>query len=186
LAPPHVAAPIPGIVSRRRTMADTQSIILAILREHVPEIGKWLSKKPIRKAANAAMDLEFWPDGMLEELTFLAKGEGTKASFKKLEKKLKTTAGEVEEIIEGLKRSRSQISKLKDGEIVVTQINQIVFNQEVGKSAIRRDIESLVRTHKSTQAVNNDYVRSQSLLICNAMDAFNAGLHRLKRLVYDL
>jgi hypothetical protein len=166
-------------------MADTQSTILAILREHVPEIGKWLSKKPMRKAANRAMDLEFWPDGMLEELTLLAKGEGTKASFKKLEKKLKSSAEEVEEIIEGLKRSRSHISKLKDGEIVVTQINQIVFNQEVGKSAIRRDIESLIRSHKPTQA-NNDYVRNQSLVICNAIDAFNAGLHRLKRLVYDL
>ena len=83
-------------------MADIQSIILAIFQEHVPEIGKWLSKRPMRKAANTAMDLEFWPDGMLEELTVLGKGEGTKASFKKLEKKLKSTAKEVEEIIEGL------------------------------------------------------------------------------------
>jgi hypothetical protein len=167
-------------------MADIQATILAIFQEHVPEIGKWLSKGPMRKAADAAIDLEFWPDGMLEELTILAKGEGTKASFKKLMKKLKSTAREVEEILEGLKRSRNHISKLKGGEIVVTQINQIVFNQETGKSAIRRDIESLIRTHKSTKAVNDHYVRNQSLIICNAIDAFNAGLHRLKRLVYEL
>ena len=165
---------------------DIQSTVLAIFQEHVPQIGKWLSKRPMRKAANTAMDLEFWPDGMLEELSLLAKGEGTEASFKKLEKKLKSTAVEVERIIEGLKRSRSSISKLTDGEIIVAQINQIVFSQTAGKSAIRRDIKSLISTHKHTKAANNHYVRTQSLTICNAIDVFNAGLRRLKRLVIEL
>jgi hypothetical protein len=59
-------------------MADIQATILAIFQEHVPEIGKWLSKRPIRKAANTAMDLEFWPDGMQEELTLIAKGREQK------------------------------------------------------------------------------------------------------------
>jgi hypothetical protein len=167
-------------------MTDLQSTILRIFQENVPEIGKWLSRRPMRKAANTAMDLEFWPDGMLEELTVVAKGEGTAASFRKLQKKLKSTAKKVEQIIEGLKRSRNEISRLKDGEIVVAQINQIVFNQDTGKLAIRRDIESLVRTHRSSEPVNNHYVRNQSLVICNAIDVFNAGLHRLKRLVHEL
>jgi hypothetical protein len=34
--------------------------------------------------------------------------------------------------------------------------------------------------------VNNDYVRNKSLIICNAIDVFNGGLHRLKRIVYEL
>jgi hypothetical protein len=167
-------------------MADITETILTIFLEYVPEIGTWLSKRPMRKAANTAMDLQFWPDGMLEELTLLAKGEGTKTSFDKLRKKLKSTANEVNEIIEGLNRSRGHISKLKGGEIVAEQINQIVFNQKVGKSAIRRDIESLIRSHKNTKAVNDHHVRNQALSICNAIDAFNASLHRLKRLVYGL
>jgi hypothetical protein len=65
-------------------MADITETILTIFLEYVPEIGTWLSKRPMIKAANTAMDLQFWPDGMLEELTLLAKGEGTKTSFDKL------------------------------------------------------------------------------------------------------
>jgi hypothetical protein len=132
------------------------------------------------------VDLEFWPDGMLEELTLVAKGQGTKASFKRLEKELESTTMEVEKIIQGLERSRRDISKLKDGEIVVKQVNHILFDEQVGKSTIRRHIKRLIGTHKRTKAVKNLYMRNESLSICNAIDAFNASLHRLKRIVYGL
>jgi hypothetical protein len=74
-----------------------------------------LRRFPTRvKRFSATSEQAFWVlHGMLGELTLLAKGEGTKASFKKLERKLQSTAKEVEEIIGGLKRSRAHISKLR-------------------------------------------------------------------------
>ena len=70
-------------------MSEIQSAILKIFVEHTPDIGKWLSKRPMKKAADAAIDLSFWPDGMLDQLTLLANGKATAAAFKKLEKNLK-------------------------------------------------------------------------------------------------
>jgi hypothetical protein len=167
-------------------MSEVQSAILKVFVDHAPDIGKWLSKRPMKKAADAAIDLSFWPDGMLDELTLLANGKATDASFKKLEKKLKSTAKDVADIVEGLKDSRSRIAKLNGGETVVAQINQIIFNEETGKLAIRRDIKILIDAYKRTKALDDYYVRNQALQICNAVDVFNAGLNRLKRLVRDL
>ena len=166
-------------------MPDTEAIWEVIAR-NVPDLIRWWSDWAKRKAAADAAGLMFWPDGVLQELKIIANGEASERDFRRLKKKFDDSQADVDRIIEGLKKSRRQIQKKRGGIAVVRQINEILFNDSMGKSNIRLEISDILRQRESYLKRNADLHQSigrRAQRLCNSIDAFNASVSRLHGLL---
>ena len=111
-------------------------------------------------------------------------GAATQSDFVKLGSHFRRSKGPVREIIEGLRDSRKEILKCRGGPRVVEVINEIIYG-DVGKSTIRKEITNILK--KNDRALTNDNeTAAEALMVCNQIEAFNASLNRLHRLVYGL
>jgi len=100
----------------------------------------------------------------------------------KLDSHFRQSKGPEREIIEGLRDSRKV--KCRGGPQVVEVINEIIYG-DVGKSTIRKEITNILKKNDRALANDNE-TAAEASMVCNQIEAFNASLNRLHRLVYGL
>jgi hypothetical protein len=168
-----------------------------VLKEAIPELTKWWSDRPKKRAARAAAELMFWPDGMLAELEKIADGSATNKDVKRLRQKLAESKGRVDKIIRDLDKSRGALLRCENGPVVVAQIIGLVRESRTsgrihGKRDLREAILALLAQYdralkankKSKRAVQPVNLAVEALTICNSIEAFNAAVQRLHRFVF--
>jgi hypothetical protein len=140
-----------------------------------PILQLWTSRDQ-RKAAREAGKLRFWKDGMLKELNEYAKGKATAESFRKLRAKLSSTDEEVTAALVVLKKIRNRLG----GGPVARAIDDVLNEESFGKGCIRRAIEIFVE-----EDMRKSERKDMATQICLQIEALNAALDRLHRLVYE-
>lgn len=152
----------------------------------IPELGKrldaliavWSTRNEV-KALRLAQSLGFWPDGMLEQLQLIAKGEGTPEIFANLERQFDETREPVERLIKEMGDIRGKIIGHKDSTIIINQINMIMYDRELGKNRVRERIEYIIKNQ------NSELIHQEALTTCNEIDGMNAAIRRLERIVHS-
>jgi hypothetical protein len=179
-------------------MSDVQPPVWGMLQKLVPELAKWWSDRPKRRAATAAAELMFWPDGMLEELEKIAEGTATKKDVERLREKLLGSKDRVDKIIRDLVNSRAELLKCENGIAVVAQINGLTYESRIsgrihGKRNLREAILALLTKYDAASKPKMESKRTakivslatEALIICNGIEAFNAAVRRLHRFVFS-
>lgn len=138
-------------------------------------MGLWTGRRQ-RKAAEEAGKIRFWEDGMLEHLRLIAEGKEKKNTFRELNAKLNESEDDVFAALHMMKKIRNKLG----GGSVARAIDNVLNNRAYGKRTIRENIrclldEELTKAEKKFRAGE----------ICNQIEALNAGLDRLQRLVDD-
>jgi hypothetical protein len=135
----------------------------------------WASRTE-RKAAQQAGKLRFWKDGMLKELKGVADGKATAKTLQKLKAKLRHSEEDVSAAIVVLKKIRNRLG----GGTVARAIDDVLNNEHFGKGSIRHAIHEF--TEGGMTASERKFVAGE---ICRDIEALNASLDRLQRLVYE-
>jgi hypothetical protein len=135
----------------------------------------WVSRSE-RKAAREAGKLRFWKDGMLKQLKEVAEGKATTETFKKLKGKLRDSEEDVSAAIVVMKKIRNRLG----GGPVARAIDDVLNNEAYGKGSIREAIRVFTEDHMTKS--DRKFIASQ---ICREIEALNASLDRLQRLVYE-
>jgi hypothetical protein len=159
-------------------MADVWGALAPELAKLVEPIIAALSSRHERKAAKDAASLAFWPDGMVGQLELIAQGHTDEAIFKELKKQLKESREPVEDLIESLKTVREKLAGKKGGDIIVNQINLILFDRQMSKNAVRERIQWILDNKGEAD------LRNEAMIVCNDIDALNAAIRRLSRMVH--
>jgi hypothetical protein len=163
--------------------------------ELVKSVMRLFVTRKERKAVKQASTLRFWKDGMLKQLELIRDGKATPETFEELRKYFDDGEARVGEALENLRRLRNQIG----GGPVANAINDITDNSHLGKSTIRSEIKRLLdpkRLHeprkpvtlarkKELDQLDSEWRQSKAKLICLQIEALNAALDRLYRLVYE-
>jgi hypothetical protein len=165
-------------------MSELQDRMWEIIGKNIPKLMHWWSQRPIKQAVVGAAALMFWPDGMLQQLERIARGEATDADFKELRMKFNESKIFIDEVIVGLRKSRTEIQKLSGGLEIVDRINEILYSSTTGKSSIRREIDELLKISRR-KGFDEQVIVRRAAELCNAMYAFNAAVRRLDRTAND-
>jgi hypothetical protein len=151
---------------------------LTWLAEHLPDwITKSLSAAEQMRITAVLKDLGhlgFWSDGMLAPLTRIANGDGKRSDIDEIALKLDRTEKEVDEAIGRLRQARTGLVGPELGLRIMRQIDNIV-TQKAAPDGIRWRLRHLVLTG----VVSRDEARE----ILSEVDAFNAELERLDRVI---
>jgi hypothetical protein len=126
------------------------------------------------KAAKEAATLMFWRDGMLESLRMIAAGQATKATFSTLKRELQETEAPVQRAMQSLRATRGKLG----GSNVARQIDLVLHHNEFGKGSIRDNIWMILKHHGAGDV---SYLAQDT---CDSIEAFNAEIGRLRRMVY--
>ena len=140
-------------------------------------LGAWSTRNEV-KAVKLAGSLGFWRDGMLDQLSSIAAGKGTDADFRRLEEQFEESEEPVRHLIKELKGIREKILGNKDADAVIKQIDIIIFDKEMGKNRIRERIQFILDNRES------EYIAQEATITKNEIEALNAAISRLGRLVY--
>ena len=154
-------------------MADglQETVINEILR---PLINFWASRDD-RKALSEAGKLRFWGDGMLNELKAISDGRATEETFELLKKKFFESEGSVGEAMKKLREARNKLG----GGPIAKSIDSIIASDGYGKGFIRHLIGEVLAYR------NDPDGKHAAQSACNTIEAFNAALDRLYRLVEE-
>jgi hypothetical protein len=166
----------------------------------------WLHRNEFRAARDSAA-LSFWRDGMLAQLEKIAAGDRTAITFEALEKKFNESQKSVERSMQDLRDVRNEIGRNR----IAIQIDKILFEDEMGKSTVRREIHHLIRRYRSirphqagffgklqnlisgpseelvdTESANKVWqeIARDARLVCSSIRSLNAEIERLNRMVY--
>src|SRR5262249_24976273 len=152
-----------------RTMSEPSAAI-TLLREI---LDAWKNRNE-RSVVKHAGTLMFWDEGLQKGLRKIANGEADKKPFAQLRGKLEEREPNVRRAMKEMMHQAMRMGPSK----VAEQVNNVVTSTSFGKGEIRSDIYDLLK-HKSSVDV-----RGEARLICNAIEALNAELRKLHRMVY--
>lgn len=137
-------------------------------------VGAFLRIKINHRRANDAQQLSFVRGGMISTLESIGRDGLTPALEAELHQKLKTTAGDVDEFLQGLDAALVSMSDDDKNREFVHILHDVVFGS-FGKSSIRNDIDRLLWLRKCSPEMQ----KKLALDICGSIDAFNRGLTKL-------
>jgi hypothetical protein len=140
-----------------------------------PLMQLWASRDE-RKAARQAGRLRFWKDGMLKQLNEFAEGKATAETSKKLKAQLKNSDKEVTAAIDMMKKVRNRLG----GGPVARAIDDVLNDEDFGKGNIREEIKVFLE-----EEMTRSERQHMAHMICLHIEALNASLERLRRLVYE-
>jgi hypothetical protein len=153
---------------------------LSLLREI---ISTWANRNE-RQAAKDAGRLAFWRDGMLRQVEAIANGDHSPAVLRELKKAFDESKERVEETLDRLKEVRSKIGPNAIGK----QVDLVINHAEYGKTGIRFDIELLLQRFEvpiepHNRQLNEELAKSDARFLIGNIQAFNAEIGKLQRLV---
>jgi hypothetical protein len=159
------------------SVSDT---ILSLLRE---TMSAWVNRND-RRAAKDAARLTFWRDGMLQQIEAIANGKHEPELVQKLRKAFDESESRVEEALDRLREVRSKIGPNAIGK----QVDLVINHAEYGKTGIRVDIELLLDRLEAPvepqhRQIAEDVIKSDARNLVGNIEAFNAELSKLQRLV---
>ena len=148
-------------------------------------ISAWANRNE-RRAAKDAGRLAFWRDGMLQQIEAIAKGDRRPEVLRKLREAFDESKGRVEETLDRLREVRSKIGPNAIGR----QVDLVINHAEYGKTGIRFDIELLLQrlevpAEPEHREMNEELAKSEARHLIGNIQAFNAELGKLQRLVYE-
>jgi hypothetical protein len=152
-------------------MSDVQqAIVLEFLR---PIMNAFIHRDEI-KAVEQSKKCRFWGDGMLRQLKEISGGNAEAGTFELLKKNFEETGAPVKEAMDGMRVARDKIGAGK----IAKEIDAALHSDGYGKDVIRTDIGKIIANPTA------DWVPTMAKGLCNRIDALNAALDRLHKLVY--
>jgi hypothetical protein len=154
---------------------------LSLLREI---IGAWANRNE-RRAAKDAGRLAFWRDGMLQQIQAIANGDHRPEVSRELRRAFDESKERVEEALDRLREVRSKIKPNAIGK----QVDLVINHAEYGKTGIRVDIELLLLRFEGPvepqyREMIEDEAKSEARYLIGTIQAFNAEVGKLQRLVH--
>src|ERR1700730_13654174 len=144
--------------------------------------------KDSKNAAQAAGQLTFWRNGMLETLQVIAARKADLRTFGTLRRQFEESADGVDKAKGMLLEAREKLA----GSPVAKQIDAILHS-DAGKMTIRGEIEHLIYSadHGYTLKPDDELfeltwqnITEDAAHICRGIEVFNAEVQRLNRMVY--
>jgi hypothetical protein len=145
------------------------------IAELVKPLFDYFLNRDKRRAAADSNKLRFWQDGMLRQLKAIADGAATEETYTRLKANLDETAGSVREAMERMRGARDKIG----GGAISREIDAVLNSDGYGKQIIHWQISEILDGH------NGRDMSQKAKSVCLQIEALNAALDRLHRLVYD-
>jgi len=147
-----------------------------VIDELLRQAFEFFSGYQNRKTLSDVGRLHFWSDGMLQELRLIRDGKETPDTYDALRRKSRENAEGAEKAMSALRKARNALG----GGPIARAIDECIAGKTYSKSVILLDISELVNS-----AGSRENHMATAARICAEIEALNAALDRLHRLLAD-